>query len=107
MFLHAHEIEAVAERAAALYGQTWESIPQHSKQIWLQTVQGASPDSEGVTDAEKAACAALREWVNPVKPVLPPIFGQGIEEMVAQSAPPSAPEAETPKTAGKPVKPKK
>lgn len=62
MHLHAHEIEAVAQRAAAIYGQTWESIPQHSKQIWLQTVQGASPDSEGVTDAEKAACAALREW---------------------------------------------
>lgn len=62
MHLHAHEIEAVAKNAAAIYGQTWESIPQHSKQIWLQTVQGASPDGVGVTDAEKAACAALREW---------------------------------------------
>jgi len=62
MFLHAHEIEAVAKNAAAIYGQTWESIPQHSKQIWLQTVQGASPDDVGVSDAEKAACAALREW---------------------------------------------
>ena len=62
MFLHDHELLAVAQRAAAIYGQTWESIPQHSKQIWLQTVQGASPDDVGVSDAEKAACAALREW---------------------------------------------
>ena len=62
MFLHDHELLAVAQRAAAIYGQTWESIPQHSKQIWLQTVQGASPDGVGVSDAEKAACTALREW---------------------------------------------
>lgn len=62
MFLHDHELLAVAQRAAATYGQTWEALPQHSRQIWLQTVQGASPDDVGVSDAEKAACAALREW---------------------------------------------
>ena len=54
--------EQIAKRAAALYGQDWDTLPLYSKDIWLALVRDTQPGG-GDTAAAKCAGKALADAV--------------------------------------------
>lgn len=94
-----HDLTAIAQRAAAIYGQTWEALPPHVRERWLQAVQ-AMLIGGGQTAMEEAARRAVDEWRNGGRVV------QVVEPQVPVQPEQVKPKQEQRKTTDEPAKPR-